>query len=101
TSRETLIDFYRKVRPAGPGWARIRAVAQLTPEEQRQKGESIPLALVGWVAGSIAIWSSLFTVGNFLYGRRGMGLLLLAVFLVSSVILVGVVNRLWSDREPA
>ena len=98
TSRETLIEFYRKVRPAGPGWNRIRAEAGLTPEELRQKGESIPLALLGWVAGSVAIWSSLFTVGNFLYGRQSTGMMLLGVFLVSTLVLIRVVNRLWADR---
>ena len=97
TSRETLIEFYRKVRPAGPGWTAIRNQAGLTPAELAQRGESMPLALVGWVAGSIVIWSSLFTVGNFLYGRTQVGLLLLGVFIISGTVLVRVINRLWSD----
>jgi hypothetical protein len=97
TSRETLIEFYRKVRPAGPGWTAIRDQAGLTPAELAQRGESMPLALVGWVAGSIVIWSSLFTVGNFLYGRTQVGLLLLGVFIISGTVLVRVINRLWSD----
>jgi hypothetical protein len=57
----------------------------------------MPLALVGWVAGSIVIWSSLFTVGNFLYGRTQVGLLLLGVLIISGTVLVRVINRLWSD----
>jgi solute:Na+ symporter, SSS family len=99
TSRETLINFYRIVRPAGPGWKSIRAEADLTGEQPAQRGESMPIALLGWVAGSIVIWSSLFTVGNFLYGRTQVGLLLLAVFFVSSIVLVRVVNLLWSDHR--
>lgn len=98
TDRETLIAFYRQVRPAGPGWKPIRAQAGLTPAQLAERGESMPLALLGWVAGSVVIWSSLFTVGNFLYGRTQMALILLGVFLVSSVALILVVNRLWTDR---
>ena len=101
TNRETLISFYRQVRPAGPGWNAIRDQAGLTPAQLAERGESMPLALLGWVAGSIVIWSSLFTVGNFLYGRTRMGMILLGVFLCSSIALILVVNRLWTDRPPS
>lgn len=60
--------------------------------------ENIPMALLGWVAGCTVIWSSLFTVGNFLYGRTGYAFALLAVFIVSGLALLYVINRLWSDR---
>ena len=55
----------------------------------------MPLAMLGWVAGTAAIWSSLFTVGNFFYGRTAHALVLLGVFVVSGWILVRVVQRLW------
>lgn len=97
TDRRTLIEFYRKVRPFGPGWERIRVEAGISAEEAARaaRSENIPLALLGWVAGCVAIWSSLFTVGNFLYGRTGYALALLATFLVSGTVLVRVINRLW------
>jgi solute:Na+ symporter, SSS family len=101
TDRQTLIDFYRKVRPAGPGWEAIRREAGISKAEAVKTGDSIPLALVGWAAGCTVIWSSLFTVGNFLYGRVGYGLALAAVFAVSGLVLLGVVNRLWSSRAVA
>jgi Na+/proline symporter len=99
TDRETLLAFYRTVKPAGPGWASIRAEAALTPDQLAATGDSLPLALLGWVAGCMAIWSSLFTVGNFLYGRTSMAWFLFAVFAVSSGALLLVVNRLWSPRK--
>ena len=99
TNRQTLIDFYRQVKPAGPGWKAIRQEAGLSRAELAEPGDSIPLALLGWVSGCTVIWSSLFTVGNFLYGRTGMGFFLLAVFAVSVAALIYVVNHLWSGRK--
>ncbi|MGE3820417.1 MAG: sodium:solute symporter family protein [Isosphaeraceae bacterium] len=94
TDRAILVDFYRKVHPFGPGWAPVAAEAGPI---QRAEGDvdDVPLALAGWAAGSVLIWSSLFTVGNFLYGRHGYALALLGVVLVSGGVLVRVVNRLW------
>jgi solute:Na+ symporter, SSS family len=94
TDNDVLESFYRKVRPQGPGWKRVRDAAGITSED-RAEGESIPLALVGWVAGCVTIWSSLFTVGNFLYGRTSAALLLGAVFIVSGLALIAVINKLW------
>lgn len=97
TDRETLIAFYRKVRPFGPGWAPIRQAAGITDAEaaEESQGEHFTLAMLGWVMGTMMIWSSLFTVGNFLYGRTGTGLILSAVFVVSGGTLIWVVRRLW------
>ena len=62
--------------------------------------ENIPMGLLGWFSGCIVIWSSLFTIGNFLYGRINYALILLAVFIVSGIILINVVNKLWtSDKQ--
>ena len=97
TERATLIEFYRKVRPAGPGWRSIRKQAgSLGASGTREK---LPLALVGWLSGCTAIWSALFTVGNFLYGRIGYAWLLLGVFIISGLILVYVINEVWSEEE--
>ncbi len=65
------------------------------PVEAAAVGDNIPLALLGWVAGCTAIWSALFAVGNFLYGRLGYALVLTAIFAVSGLVLVRIVTRLW------
>jgi Na+/proline symporter len=100
TSRDTLIAFYTKVRPFGPGWERIRLEAGLEKADRGTGQDNIPLALVGWVAGCTMIWSALFTVGNFLYGRTDAALFLLAVFSVSGIVLLRVMQRVWPS-EPA
>ena len=95
TERETLVSFYRKVRPAGPGWRHIRALADTPSSGQSQSGDNLPLALLGWVTGCIVIWSALFALGNFLYGRMPYALGLLCVFVVNGILLVSVVRKLW------
>jgi len=47
TDRRKLVEFYRKVRPPGPGWARIRAEAGLDATAERGALDNIPLALAG------------------------------------------------------
>ena len=102
TDRATLVAFYKKVRPFGPGWKAVRREAGISDGEARARGahESFPLALAGWVSGSLTIWSSLFMVGNALYGRWAYAAALLAVFVGSGLVLIKVVNRLWT-KGPA
>jgi hypothetical protein len=101
TDRKVLADFYRKVRPFGPGWARVREAEGIPAGEGRSTRDNIPLALLGWVAGCTAIWSALFTVGNYLYGRLAPASLLLGVFVISGLALVYVGRHLWSDEGAA
>jgi Na+/proline symporter len=95
TDRQTLIRFCRLVRPFGPGWAGIRREAGISGEDARAARQNIPLSLLGWAAGCSLIWSALFTVGNFLYGRTTYALLLLGVFAASGLVLLQVIKRLW------
>ncbi len=98
TEMRTLVSFYEKVRPFGPGWKRIRIAAGVSEAEAASwaKTDNIPMALLGWVTGTVLIWSALFMVGNLLYGRMELAYLLLAFSLVSGSILIGVIRRLWA-----
>jgi hypothetical protein len=99
TDDATLLAFYRKVRPFGPGWTPVRSMAEEVLEAEGAIGgghENIPLALLGWVSGCVMIWSALFCLGNFLYGRTGYALALLVLFAGSSLALIKVIKRLWT-----
>ncbi len=95
TDRDVLVNFYRAVHPAGPGWDPIRKLAGAVPQSVADR-DNIPLALLGWVAGCTAIWSALFAEGSYLYGRMPQAILLTVVFIASSVVLMFVVKRTWS-----
>ena len=99
TDRAVLVKFWRTVRPAGPGWGPIRQAAGQSSADAQGQGDNIPLALLGWVAGCMAIWSALFAEGSYLYGRMPQAIFLTVVFLVSGAVLVAVVRRTWADGE--
>jgi Na+/proline symporter len=99
TDLATLVAFYKKTRPFGPGWRRVRIAAGLSAAEPAAARNNIPLAMLGWLSGSSMIWSALFTVGNFLYGRLNYALMLLVLFILSALVLLFVVHALWSEKE--
>jgi solute:Na+ symporter, SSS family len=96
TDRAKLIEFYKRVHPAGPGWEKVREEANVTPEEVALHGDHMGLATLGWISGCAVIWSSLFCIGNFLYGRLNLALLLLIIFIASGFVLLYVIRNLWS-----
>ena len=101
TDRATLLAFYRKVKPAGPGWTDIRAEAGVSEGEVAQENRS-GAAFVGWIAGCVVIWSSLFAIGNFLYAagdskRLTMAWILTGVFALSGYVLLRITRQLWAD----
>ena len=95
-NRETLIAFYRLVRPAGPGWKPIAAEAG--PVESP---DSLPQSLLGWVLGCTFIYAALFGTGSFIYGKTAQGLVWLALFLVSGFGLLRLLPKLWSREQVA
>jgi len=87
TDRATLVAFYRQIRPAGPGWRRVRAEAGVGPSP-----DSMTVALGGWVLGCTFVYSALFGTGSFLYGKQSIGLAWTAVFVVSGLGLVAILR---------
>jgi len=98
TERATLIAFYKKVHPAGPGWTDIRKEAGVTLTDAALHGDHMGKATLGWVSGCAVIWSSLFAIGNFLYGRLQPAVILTVVFVISGGVLLWVVNHLWDKN---
>jgi Na+/proline symporter len=93
TERERLVEFYRRIRPAGPGWSEIRRATGLGPSE-----DSLAQALLGWALGVAFVYAALFGTGSLLYGRRAQALVWLAVLVLSGAGLLRLVPRLWGSR---
>ena len=71
----TLERFYRRVRPGGPGWARVSTRLGFGREP-------IPggaLAWTNWIAGVVAVYATLFGIGKVVFGDRVPGLITLVI----------------------
>ena len=92
--RSKLIEFYRLVQPAGPGWRQIRAEAGATGSPDR-----LSEALLGWTLGCAFVYAALFGTGSFLYGKTAQGLLWSLVFVVSLFGLSRILPRIWASSH--
>jgi SSS family solute:Na+ symporter len=70
-----LERFYRRVRPGGPGWAVVSQ--RLGFGRERIPGGA--LQWTNWLAGVIAVYTTLFGIGKLVFGDLVMGLTLLVV----------------------
>ena len=85
---ETLLQFFRKVRPGGNWWKPIAAKA---PEVQTDKG--LGWDLFDWAAGILLIYSMLFGVGKIIMGSVGMGSLLVGIAVLCLLFIRWDLNR--------
>jgi solute:Na+ symporter, SSS family len=88
---ETLVAFYRRVRPGGRGWRRVAVAAGYGPEPISGGA----LNWVNWVAGVVAVYASLFGVGRLLFGDIVAGVL----FLLAAVLAFAWIGRALRETE--
>jgi Na+/proline symporter len=83
----TLVSFYQKIQPGGPGWKKVIQQAQQAGVtlDTTKKPWDVPTGIICMLLGTAAVYSLLFAAGSLLYGDYGrMGILLLLT-LVSTV----------------
>jgi len=90
TPTETLREFYKKIRPMGPGWQ--RAVGALV--EQAPPTGDITAAFLAWFLGCVCVYSALFATGALLYGRLMTGLVFGGIVVLSGAALLRLLPRI-------
>ncbi len=94
-NKTVLREFYRKVQPGGPGWAKVIRDAQAEGDMiVTDKGWDLPVGILCMAVGCLTIWSSLFSVGSFVYGSMRNGLALAGVAVVSVLLLMKLLTKL-------
>lgn len=78
---ETLIKFYEKTNPGGPGWKRIKTMSNLN-SKNLEKEWIVPSGILCMILGCFAIYSALFSTGYFIYGELVNGF----IFLISTIV---------------
>jgi Na+/proline symporter len=94
---EKLVAFYRRVRPAGPGWRPIAAVAGHV-----EPSESLAAQFVNWILGCILIYTSLFAIGKLVFKEWYEG----AAYTLAAVIAAVLISRSlaqphWREQSPS
>ena len=82
--KETLIKFYKKTKPGGPGWNKIKEHITMSDEKEEW---IVPKGIICMIIGCITIYSALFSTGYFIYGEISSALIFLLVTIVSGLIL--------------
>ena len=82
--KETLIKFYKKTKPGGPGWNKIKEHVTMSDEKEEW---IVPKGIICMIIGCLTIYSALFSTGYFIYGEIISALIFLLVTIVSGLFL--------------
>ena len=81
---DTLVRFYRRVRPEGPGWKWVAAKAG---ETAGHADGSLAGQFLNWTLGCVLIYASLFGIGKLVFKEWGTGMILAAVAVVAAMLI--------------
>ncbi len=92
---ETLIRFYQKTHPGGPGWQKIiNKAASKGIELTKGEGKwTVPSGIIAMLLGCVFVYSTMFATGNWIYGNYALATGLTVSVIVSAWLL----KRVW-DR---
>ena len=94
---ETLIKFYEKTNPGGPGWKRIKNISKLRSKSE-EKEWIVPRGILCMIMGCFAIYSALFSTGYFIYGELSNGFIFLLSTIIFSFILFKISKKILSNE---
>lgn len=98
TDRDTLANFYRLVRPGGPGWRKF--LQSLEDEGKKIEGASsgdkwdVPGSLIAVFLGCTAVYGAMFSIGSWIYSNYTAAVILTVIALASTVGLIAGWSRL-------
>ncbi|MEP5338187.1 MAG: sodium:solute symporter family protein [Algibacter sp.] len=92
-SKKVLQDFYKKIQPGGPGWAKVIQDADSENITLKDSDEawSIPSGILAMLLGCILIYSCMFATGYWIYGDYNYAIALTMSALISGYLL----TRTW------
>ncbi len=96
--KEVLRKFYRLCHPGGPGWKKVILEAEADGDEINEKEKGLawemPKQILCVFLGCIAIYTALFSIGNFVFSNLMAGFILLGVSAVATYFLFSIFTKL-------
>lgn len=97
-NKQVLREFYKLTNPGGPGWKKVVTDAakdgEIINKKDLGKPWEMPIQILLVFIGCIVIYSSLFAIGNFVYGRTLYGFILLTIAGIGTFFLFKSFNKL-------
>jgi hypothetical protein len=96
--KKTLREFYQLTHPGGPGWRKVVNEAEeeghMINERYKDQSWEMPVQILMVFIGCIIIYSSLFAIGNILYGNPFIATILFVVAIAGTYFLFKSFNKL-------
>ena len=91
--------FLETVNPDGPGWEKVRSEAKNEGYELNftHEDDSLPKGILCMVLGCTGIYSLLFAIGYWIYGKTG----LMSGLLVLSALATIALFKIWGSKKQA
>lgn len=84
----TLVNFYRKTQPGGPGWRKVLNKSDIDFEK---RDWNVPSGILATILGCFTIYGALFGTGYWIYGKYLQASMLTVMVIILSFIL----RKLW------
>ena len=96
---KTLRNFYRLIKPAGPGWNMVikKAALDNEPIETISHKDELPLGILLMVIGSVTVYGALFASGNWIYGDFIPAIIFTIVTAIGSYVLFKTWNKIKTE----
>jgi solute:Na+ symporter, SSS family len=86
--KDTLLSFYRRVRPSATLWGPIaREAVDVVPNHDAF------FNFLDWISGCVLVYMTLFGVGKIIFGQMGLGIGFLVIAVVAGYIIYWDLNR--------
>ena len=86
-----LRSFYSRIRPGGPGWEAVVNRARKEGTElvkEKNLRWDVPTGILCMICGCLIVYSLLFSVGSYLYGRTDEAVILGIITLISGILFI-------------
>ncbi|MBT33411.1 MAG: Na+:solute symporter [Thalassobius sp.] len=90
SDEDVLIKFYKLVSPGGPGWSKLKKIAEDKGETLPDKGKAwnVPLEILMMIIGCFTVYAALFSMGYWIYGETTYALILTVLGIAGSIFLL-------------